>query len=82
MDILSTAMPALGEAISLILQPQQMAYLVMGLIMAGLFRSLKDAVLLSACPQASLSYTTDAGTYLLGARTPYSLALSLIPLAP
>ena len=44
--------------------------------------SLKDAVLLSACPQASLSYTTDAGTYLLGARTPYSLALSLIPLAP
>ena len=43
MDILSTAMPALGEAISLILQPQQIAYLVTGVLLGlsvGVFPGL------------------------------------------
>ena len=43
MDFFSTAMPALGEAISLILQPQQIAYLVTGVLLGlsvGVFPGL------------------------------------------
>ncbi|AXS40763.1 tripartite tricarboxylate transporter permease [Breoghania sp. L-A4] len=43
MDILATALPALGEAFSLILQPQQIMYLVLGVVLGlsvGVFPGL------------------------------------------
>ena len=34
MDVLSTALPALGDAFALILQPQQIMFLVLGVLLA------------------------------------------------